>query len=119
MALVSKKQQSIKYEGKLNEEPWYRLYPDISRYINYAGKIIDIEINLPGVKKEDIILKVLPTWFHIEAKRIKDNILYSADTNFGTEIIPTKTTAKYNNGLLAIKAYILDPLEKAKEVELK
>jgi len=118
MAIMSRKLNSL--EKKNSEEAnWYRLYPDISRYVNYSLKEIDIEINLPGVKKEDIILKVLPTWFHVEAKRKKDNIIYSADTNFGTEIVPTKTIAKYNNGLLIIKAYILDPLEKAKEVELK
>jgi len=118
MSIVSKKSQSIE-KKQSQEDLWYRIYPDISRYINYAGKEIDIEINLPGVKKEDIVLKVLPTSFHLEAKRKYDNIIYSADTNFGTEIVPNKTTAKYNNGLLTIKAYILDPLEKAKEVELK
>jgi len=118
MALVSKKEACIEEKSK-KEVTWYRVYPDIYQQIDYNKKEVNIEINLPGVKKEEIIIKTLPTWFHIEAKRNPDNILYSADTNFTVEIIPERTKAKYHNGLLKITAFIRDPLADVKEVELK
>lgn len=116
MAVVEKKEEKIQ-ESKEEEKPTirYRVYPDIKKYIDYGEQTVEIEIALPGVKKENISVKALPTWFHITAKR-DDGVEYSANTGFGTEIEPTKTTADYNNGLLEIHAHIRNPLDKAKEI---
>ena len=103
-------------ENTQNNEIHYRVYPDIYRRINHEEKTIEMEVSLPGTKKEDIKLKALPTWFHLEANRGK--MQYSANQGWGYEIMPENTTAKYENGLLRIHATIRDPLEDAKVVAL-
>jgi len=118
MAIVNQQQKTdIKVSGG-DDAIVYRIYPEIYRHINYVQKMVQVEVVLPGVKKEDILLKTLPEWFHLSAKRPADGMEFSADYNYGVEIVPEKTTAEYFNGLLKIRAVISDPLEKAKEVKL-
>ncbi len=117
MSLTETNKTNIKVEDS-EANSTYKIYPEIYRHINYNEKTVEIEINLPGVKKEDILLKALPDWFHITAKRQDINAEYTANYNFGVEIVPEKTTAEYFNGLLKIHAFITDPLAKAKEVKL-
>ncbi len=117
MAITEKNKTNIMIEDP-EENATYKIYPEIYRHINYNEKTVEIEVNLPGVKKEDILLKVLPDWFHITAKRQDINAKYNADYNFGVEIVPEKTTAEYFSGLLKIHTVVTDPLEKAKEVKL-
>lgn len=97
-------------------EIYYRIFPDMSRKIDYKNRIIEYEISLPGVLKENIEVKALPGWFHLSAKR--NHIEYSANQSFGKEIVPDKTTAKYENGLLKIIAHIRDPFDGAREIQL-
>ena len=66
-----------------------------------------ISAELPGVAKEDIRLKALNGWFNLSAQR--GQMDYAANQNWGKEIVPEKTTAKYNNGLLSITAFIRNP----------
>lgn len=113
MTMVEKKEGEME-EG--HKEPTYRIYPDIYRHVNYAERKVEIEVSLPGVPKEQIDLKALPTWFHLTAKRPDDNVEYSANASFGAEIVPEKTTADYFSGLLKIHAHIRNPLDDAKEI---
>jgi HSP20 family molecular chaperone IbpA len=118
MALVENKQSEAMEEQKeqKDNEIYYRAYPDMRRRINYDDKTIRFEVALPGVKKENIVLKALPTWFHLTAKR--GHMEYSANQAFGNEVVPEKTTAKYENGLLEIVAHIRNPMDDAKELAL-
>ncbi|MHA1718467.1 MAG: hypothetical protein DRO88_12120 [Promethearchaeia archaeon] len=120
MAIVESEEKNIKNsennENKQENETFYRIFPDMSSRMDYEKRIIEIEVSLPGVAKENIKLKVLPTWFHLKAKR--NHIEYSANQSFGKEIIPEKTTAKYENGLLKITAHIRDPFDGAREIQL-
>jgi HSP20 family molecular chaperone IbpA len=115
MAMVEKTNDEIAEEGS---SPHYKVYPEIYRHINYPDDMVQIEVVLLGVKKEDIVVKALPTWLHLSAMRPSDNVEYAANVSFGAEIIPEETTAEYNNGLLKIHAKIRDPLSHAKEVPL-
>jgi len=115
MAVVEKKPE-IMENKTMEQEVMYRVFPDMSRTIKREEKIIEIEVSLPGVKKEDIKLKALPTWFYLTARR--GQMEYSANQSFGAEIVPEKTTAKYEHGLLVIKAVIKDPFDDAQEVKL-
>ena len=99
-----------------DNEIQYRVYPDIYRRINHDEKTVELEVSLPGVRKDEIKLKALPKWFHLEGNR--GHMQYSANQSWGFEIVPEKTTAKYENGLLKIQAHIKDPLADAKEVSL-
>jgi len=116
MAVVEKKQEKIENKGKSKEsQVVYQVFPDIYKDIDYTNKKVELEVVLPGIKKESISLKVLPTWFKITAK--KDGIEYLANCGFGVEIVPKKTTAEYNQGLLKIHAVVKDPLDDAKEIK--
>ena len=118
MAIVESESKNLKNNenGEVDQENkiYYRIFPDITSGIDYENRIIEIEVSLPGVAKKDIELKVLPTWFHLKANR--NHIGYGANQCFGKKIIPEKTTAKYENGLLKITAHIRDPFDGAREI---
>ncbi|MHA1518633.1 MAG: Hsp20/alpha crystallin family protein [Promethearchaeota archaeon] len=118
MALVENKQSEAMQEQaeQKDNEIYYRVYPEMRRRINYKDKTVHFEAALPGVKKENIELKALSTWFHLIGSR--GHMEYSANQSFGIEIVPEKTEAKYEEGLLHITAHIRDPLDDAKLIDL-
>lgn len=115
MEVVEKKKEGSK-ENDGKDQIRYRVHPDIYKSINYTEKKVDIEVALPGVKKENIKLKALPTWFKLSATR--NSVEFAANSSFGIEIIPDKTSAEYSNGLLKIHAIVKDPLDSAVEIEI-
>jgi HSP20 family molecular chaperone IbpA len=115
MEVVEKKKKELK-ENDGKDQIRYRVHPDIYKSINYTEKKVDIEVALPGVKKEDIKLKALPTWFKLSATR--NSVEFAANSSFGIEVIPDKTSAEYSNGLLKIHAIVKDPLDSAVEIEI-
>lgn len=112
--MIEKKKENEEIAKPEEQKVRYRAYPDISTYVNYEKRTVEVEISIPGVKKENITLKALPTWFSLNAPR--EEIEYTANYSWGVEIAPEKTKAKYYNGLLKITGYIKDPLDGAKEV---
>jgi len=108
----------FKRDKDYTNEKLYQIFPRVYRDTDYDAKKVTIEMSIPGVKKEDIELKVLPSWFHVSAVRPKDNVEYAANLNFGVDIVPEKTTAEYYHGLLKVHAVIHDPLDDAKEITL-
>jgi len=117
--IVERKSQPVQEQTgeQQTEEYSYAIYPDIRRTINYDTKTVELEISIPGVKKEDIKLLVLPELFHLTGKR--GQMQYSANQSFGAEVVPEKTVAKYENGLLRVKAIIRDPMDTAKSVAIQ
>jgi len=117
--IVERKSEAVQEQtGKIQvPEYTYAIYPDIRRTINYDTKTVELEISLPGVKKEDIKLLVMPEIFHLTGKR--GQMQYSANQSFGVEIVPEKTVAKYENGLMRVKAFIKDPMDAAKSVAIQ
>lgn len=61
-----------------------------------------IEIEIPGVKKEDIDLEMGEASFCIRAP--KEDIEYSACYTLAHDVDTGKVTAKFDNGLLTINA---------------
>ena len=111
MALAEEKNQVVE-----KEQPKYR-YRVRPRYTAWnEGDKVHIRIALPGVNREDIEMKALKDLFMLRAKR--DHILYTLDINLYDEIIPDKSEAKYNEGLLEIEFTRYNPLEDAFEIKL-
>lgn len=108
----------LKRDKEYKEEKFYQVFPRVYRDTNYDEKKVMIEMSIPGVKKEDIEVKVLPEWFHVSAIRPEDKVEYAANVNFGVDIVPEKTTVEYFHGLLKIRATIHDPMDDAKEISL-
>lgn len=119
MALVENKDSEVMQKKENNQkdnEVYYRIFPDMKRRIDYDDRIVKFEISLPGVPKQNIQLKALPTWFHLKARR--GHMEYSANQSFGVKIVPEKTEAKYENGLLKIIAHLENPMDKATKISL-
>jgi len=103
-------------EHNLDSDELVWTLPDVVREVDYAKNEVNIEIALPGVKENQINLKILPEWFNLIAKR--DKYEYRANSGFGAEVIPEKTTANYANGLLKIHAIIHNRLDDATNVKI-
>jgi len=114
MELVEKTKSEIQTQPE--DEILYQIFPDMKRRIDYSQRVVEIEVALPGVQKEQILLKVLPTWFNLIARR--GQMQYAANQAFGADVVPEKTNAKYDNGLLTIVAHIRNPLDTATEISL-
>jgi len=110
-----KVEKQIKAETN-EDEDLYWVLPDVSRRVDYVNNKVELEIALPGVKEDQINLKILPEWFNLVAKR--DKYEYRANSGFGAEIIPEKTTAEYFNGLLKIHAFIHNRMDDALNVKI-
>lgn len=78
------------------------------------GENINIEIDLPGVKKEDIILKITENSFSV--KGIAEDVEYAGIYTTCCPVIPEKAVAKYSNDMLIVT---IPYKELHEEVELK
>jgi len=66
-----------------------------------------IEMEMPGVDKKDISLEVRKDSFCVSAPRGQDRE-YSGCFNLAHEVLPEKTEARYENGILKVFAPIRD-----------
>jgi HSP20 family molecular chaperone IbpA len=103
-------------ENNQNQVSKSWVLPEVIRRVNYNENKVELEIALPGVKEDQICLKILPEWFNLTAQR--DSYEFRANSGFGAEVIPEKTTADYSNGLLKIHGVIHNRLDDATTVEI-
>ena len=68
---------------------------------------LNIELELPGVERKDITLDMRKDSFCISAPRGEDTE-YSGCFMLAHEVVPEKTEAKYESGLLRVFAPIKD-----------
>jgi HSP20 family molecular chaperone IbpA len=68
---------------------------------------LQIELELPGVDKKDIALEMRKDSFCVSAPRGEDTE-YSGCFMLAHEVMPDKTEAKYESGLLRISAPMKD-----------
>lgn len=76
-----------------------------------------IEIELPGVKKEDIDLEMGEESFCIRAP--KEDIVYSSCYALAHSIDTENVDAKFDNGLLTIRAPFKSPIRVGVKVAVK
>ena len=101
----------------MSNEKRIKISPTIRAYSDDEHKKLDIEIELPGVERRDIDLKIHDDSFYLSAPR--DNVLYVANYATCCPVDPKKTTAKYKNGLLKIEVPLLEVKEQHIKVEVK
>jgi HSP20 family molecular chaperone IbpA len=98
-------------EGKI------RISPTIRAYSDDEHKKLDIEIELPGVEKKDIDLKIHDDSFYLIASR--EDLVYVANYATCCPVDPEKATAKYKNGLLKLAVPFLEIKEQHIKVDVK
>jgi len=91
--------------------------PDICSYFIDNETKICVDIALPGVKKENINLKMLKSNLFLSAP--KDDINYVSSLSMCCDIVPEKAEARYGDGLLKIIAPFEDVMEGAIEIKVQ
>jgi HSP20 family protein len=87
-----------------------KMSPDVTSCSDEKGNL-EIEVSLPGVKKENIELKMVEDGFFIRAKRDETGVEYAGTYAFCCGVIPEKAVAKYCDE----KLYVIVPFREATE----
>ena len=90
--------------------------PDVCSYVNEENDTLHMEVALPGVRREDISLRLKEDSFYLSAPR--GDLEYVTTGNFCCPMDITGTDAKYENGLLQIEVPFKDPMAEAVTVQV-
>ena len=94
-------------------------YYYIPEYVTWLEdeKTFKIEVELPGVKKENIKIKAIRDSFELTATR--GAIGYELDLELGFEVDPEKIQSHYEEGLLTLTLKLEDPMDSAVDVKIE
>lgn len=97
-----------------------RITPIVCAEYNEETDAYDVEVQLPGVHKEDIDLKVLPGGFMIKAPRADtEDTEYIGSFAFCCPVNDEKVDAEFDNGLLKATFRLREPYDKATQVTIE
>jgi len=99
-----------------NSEIYWRVRPYYSMDFDDGTGDFDARVELPGVSKEHVKLRVLPDLF--ELKATTGHTQYVLCEYFPYEMNVDSINAKYEHGLLVLKGKFKDPLENAVQINL-
>jgi len=124
MAIEEKKPDTIvqenvhEIEEKKEKEPeiWYRVRPHHAFDFDPCTGEFEGEVELPGVAREHVKLRVIPELYELRAAR--EHTLFTLAEYFPYEIDVDSFKAKYEHGLLLISGKFKDPLAGAVDIKL-
>lgn len=91
--------------------------PTVSMYHDDSDENLITEIELPGVKKNDLTIESGEEGFCIKAK--KENVRYDSCYHFSHRVIPEKTRAEFINGLLKLRAPLRREALRARKIAVQ
>ncbi len=91
--------------------------PNIHGYIEEDDSNYHIEVEIPGVDKDSISLKMLEDSFFIRGET--DSSIFTGSYAICCPVKPSEAKATYKNGLLKVDVPFKDPMEDAIEITIQ
>jgi len=99
-----------------DEEIYWRIRPYYSADFDADSGEYNARVELPGVPKDQVKLRVLPEMFDLRATR--EHTQYLLTEYFPYEMDVNSIEAKYEHGLLLVKGKFKDPMDSAVDIKL-
>lgn len=103
-------------ETPKTETPQYYYIPEYTTWME-DETTFKVEVELPGVRKENIKIKAIRDSFELTATR--GAIGYELDLELGFEVNPAKIQSHYEEGLLTLTMKLEDPMDQAVDVKIE